>query len=242
MSNNNGNGSRWWEFNLVRYFLGTLVGSFIVYLLFNSFVDGLEGKFKYTQLLLCEFQNINEKYNQLFFLGAGFIFCYFSSAPILVFHSSRFILKNNTKKIKMWFLILVGLMITLIFLFLWFSKIRIECKILIVLSTFFVIQLLILIPSFHKKTIFTYRRLTRNRESTSSTLNNNPNGRNTYVESYKHLREHGNAFFIVILEIILGLMLYQIKTPELMIICLLIWIFPGALIWFFGNYLESDLT
>lgn len=244
MSENNGTGSRWWEFNLVKYFLGTLVGSFIVYLLFNNFVDslgGIEGDYPKIYNYLCYLQNINEKYNQLFFLGSGFVFCYFSSAPILVFHATRLRKKKNCKE-NFDFLILnivVSLLALIIGLILISNlEIFLENQIITILSVlivFSVFQITLLCLSKKNNLIDLNKNLTRNREKAIL-------GRKTYVESYKHLREHGNAFFIVILEILLGLILYQIKTPEMMITCILVWILPGSLIWFFGNFLESDLT
>ena len=35
-----------------------------------------------------------------------------------------------------------------------------------------------------------------------------------YVESYKHLREHGNTFLIIIFEILLAIILFQIKNNK----------------------------
>ena len=70
--------------------------------------------------------------------------------------------------------------------------------------------------------------------------------------SYRHLREHGNAFFIVLLEVLLGIGLYiagvLFQQPEsqtdasagsrfqLMIIA--IWILPAVLVWIAANLVE----
>lgn len=245
----NKNGSRWWEFNLVRYFLGTLVGSFIVYLVFNHFVDNLDQKnYSYIWEKLSVLQTLKEKYNQLFYLGAGFVFCYVASSPILVFHATR-LRKQKCFKLEDFLMHLVlGANIFLICIVLLSNFITflqpLECFILLAFILFTVFQILLLNNAVQKENdvIKRYVRLTKNRETTNfKSKANEPNGRSTYVESYKHLREHGNAFFIVILEIILGLFLYHIETTELTIMCIVIWITPGALIWFFGNYLEKSL-
>jgi hypothetical protein len=251
MSENNKNSSRWWEFNLVRYFLGTLVGSFIVYLVFNHFVDlfdKADGKYCETFGYLYEIQSFHIKYKIWIFLVFGFVFCYISSAPILVLHATR--LRNNNQSFNYFvkYIILFTIFFAVFVFIVWcvnkFEK-QSEWLIILVIILFSFFQIFQLLRTKKNDTIELYKKLTENREM-MTTINmkskaTEPNGRKTYIESYKHLREHGNAFFIVILEIILGLLLYQIKTPEMMIACILIWILPGSLIWFFGNYLESDL-
>jgi hypothetical protein len=58
-----------------------------------------------------------------------------------------------------------------------------------------------------------------------------------YVESYRHLREHGNAFFIVFLELLLGTALFYSPFPWVALLAL--WIFPAAGVWLFGTLLEN---
>lgn len=74
------------------------------------------------------------------------------------------------------------------------------------------------------------------------------------VDSYKHLREHGNTALIIILEIILAICLYlplkfiHLQKNELesliiitiTIIGLILWILPACLIYFFGHAIESQ--
>ena len=58
-----------------------------------------------------------------------------------------------------------------------------------------------------------------------------------YVESYRHLREHGNAFFIALLELLLGVALFYSPVPWGVI--LMLWIFPTAGVWLFGTLLDN---
>ncbi len=58
-----------------------------------------------------------------------------------------------------------------------------------------------------------------------------------YVESYRHLREHGNAFFIVLLEFLLGSVLFYSSLPWGVV--LMLWILPAVGVWYFGTRLES---
>ena len=92
--------SRWWEFYLVRYLLGTMVGSFISYMLFDHFISlGNNSDLKIT---LSKLLDIDKAYSQLFFLGVGFVFCYISSAPILVMHATRMKYKDKYIDTKMY--------------------------------------------------------------------------------------------------------------------------------------------
>lgn len=61
-----------------------------------------------------------------------------------------------------------------------------------------------------------------------------------YVESYKHLREHGNAFLIVFFELLLGMILFFSSLIGI-IIAILIWVALAASVWVIGTYLETKL-
>ncbi len=79
---------RWWEFYGIRYGMGTVIGGIILFVLFKSnallkpllFVTA-DGKLEGPQLTLLA--------------AYGLVFCYISSAPILVFHAGRFILNEK---------------------------------------------------------------------------------------------------------------------------------------------------
>jgi hypothetical protein len=63
-----------------------------------------------------------------------------------------------------------------------------------------------------------------------------------YIESYRHLREHGNAFAIVICEILLGVVLAEVKSETQFIASLLLWILPASSTWLIATWLEARLA
>ncbi len=64
--------------------------------------------------------------------------------------------------------------------------------------------------------------------------------------SYRHLREHGNAFFIVMLELgLLAIILSWIKLFDSSLywpLLLAVWIAPGAAVYFIGHVLEAEMV
>jgi hypothetical protein len=56
-----------------------------------------------------------------------------------------------------------------------------------------------------------------------------------YIESYKHLREHGNAFGIIVCEIVFAFWLY---IWDFEFWAVLYWCILGFMAWFLGSYLE----
>lgn len=77
-----------------------------------------------------------------------------------------------------------------------------------------------------------------------------------FVESYRHLREHGNAFLIVLFEFWLGFVILFFTNASTatkgifdsnqairnLVVIILLWIFPACIVWFFGNRLENHLA
>ena len=63
-----------------------------------------------------------------------------------------------------------------------------------------------------------------------------------YVESYRHLREHGNALAILALEFLLTLILVSAPSLQLATLALFFWILPSIYSWFIGALLESRLA
>jgi hypothetical protein len=63
-----------------------------------------------------------------------------------------------------------------------------------------------------------------------------------YVESYRHLREHGNAFSILVLEFALAFVLYSSPKFLFAVVAIVLWISPSFYSWFIGSLLESKLA
>jgi hypothetical protein len=61
-----------------------------------------------------------------------------------------------------------------------------------------------------------------------------------YVESYRDLREHGNAFESILLEIILLLTLCVFNANFILVLAL--WISPAVVCWIIGTRLEYKIS
>lgn len=245
MSKENNN-SRWWDFYLVRYMIGTIVGSIILYLLLYKFHEvNLLGS-GITKVLK-EIIQLDSSIGLIILITGGLAICYVSSSPILILHATRLWFLPNRYKEKVnnkgttiplamgiCFFILGILLASVIYYFYHISPITgtICLIILCPFSLFLFFWLSEHNRDIQRKMKYRYFSLVKAREE---------NPINEYSESYKHLREHGNAFFIVLFEILLGLALFQVKKPYEVIAVLAVWIIPPTLIWFFGNYLEGYL-
>ena len=240
--------SRWWEFYFVRYFVGTAIGAIIILFLAQSQSPMLtyQGEIA-TILRTLKPTNFYSGYVAVL-ATAGLAFCYLASAPILVLHATRGSLFKSRVKFNCAFvalfifltLILSGFQSYVLWLSLkikgspWENPTFYEGSfLLLVVSIIFLGQLFLLwlsLFSKEKDAFEYYDRLVKKRASA------NDAGKE-YIESYKHLREHGNAFFITLLELLLGAAMYYSPIPWSML--LIFWILPAAGIWFFGNHLES---
>jgi hypothetical protein len=178
----NENNGRWWEFNLVRYFIGTIVGTiilnFLVLKLLNSYLE---------EEILFKIRMLNEWHFMFVHLAFGLLFCYISSAPILVFHSIRLNFRSTIRldfKNKFFYMI-VGI---ILMVFCYIS----DCHTFnfnekIALVFFFLIvffQVYLMLTLINEKTARNYHLLTLKRDRAVSQK------KASYIESYKHLREH----------------------------------------------------
>ena len=174
---------RWWEFYLVRYFVGTVVGTIIVLILVFGEGSSIKNIIKNIDVLQVGINNFQMVHLWLYaFLGLAY--CYIASGPILFLHAIRGIVfsKNNHN-----------------------------------------------IYEYYKQLAEDRAKREKNDQVKE------------YVESYKHLREHGNAFFIVFMEIFLGVLLFFL--PKVAIICLIIgWVLLAMSVWFIGTNLERKLN
>jgi hypothetical protein len=73
-----------------------------------------------------------------------------------------------------------------------------------------------------------------------------------FVESYRHMREHGNAVSIVVFELLLAFILWSLRPVgsvggnAVLVaragLILAVWITPAALVWLVGSSLERYLS
>ncbi|WP_132648461.1 hypothetical protein [Rubrivivax gelatinosus] len=240
--------NRWWEFYFVRYFVGTALGAIVVLFLAsaNSPVFASQGELA-TILKTLKPEKFESGYIAVL-ATVGLAFCYVASAPILVLHAVRGSLLRvrssaNWKLIA--FLSAAVIAISGAQGYVLWLALRIKGNpwvsqdfyagtvFLFLVSVIFVGQLVLLwlaMSGREQHAFEYYDQLVQRRASAS-------NAGNEYVESYRHLREHGNAFFIALLELLLGAALFYSPVPWAII--LMLWIFPAAGVWFFGTFLES---
>lgn len=242
---NEAESNRWWDFYAVRYAMGTVVGAMIFFFLcqvnpvLKPLLFGAEtGSLDAAKLLMLA--------------GYGLAFCYIASAPILVFHSGRYRLEVGQPRKINWFklaLILVPpLFLTIIILIIASPKndsLFFYVPVCYVAMLLFWTQYLIIGRAIFKSDeLFSfYKKLSKKRSTDTGGI----------VNSYKHLREHGNAFAIVQLEIFLAVLLYAVGslwTPEKLLpsnghtfvlpyLCVIfIWTLPAALTWQVGTLFE----
>ena len=259
---------RWWESYLVRYGLGTVVGALCVYFLLTHLGENVMAKalmmppVKPEHLAIltaaCKDANANAcvaqlqlyhdlyafNLSQLLLLGIyGLAYCYFASAPGLVLHAVRrqlVTVNQGTRRFRSMGLLFILVASGLFFSILYWVKRDIAAMawpVAIVAFFMCTFQLVIFINEYResKESYFFYKSLhyARQRQYISP-------------DSYRHLREHGNAFFIVVLEFIflsVAVSIFELTNQQPYWLALLvIWIVPGALIYFLGHRLESQMV
>lgn len=241
------NNSRWWEFYLVRYFVGTVFGTLLVLLIVYSPDSGINRLLDSNKFRMSGF-NIN-KFDLSYLWLYGFIglaYCYLASAPVLVLHTvravfPRLILLVNSKMKIFVFAIIFSLIVCLL---VWKWK---EMQDYLggsytfaayILATIIIgFQIFLFMFLIKKNDMFKfYKNLSTKRSEKEKLVTTE------YVESYKHLREHGNAFLILLFEIILCFIIYNSNSLFVFSSFLTLWILPASLVWFSGTYLESKIN
>ncbi|EOX4959891.1 hypothetical protein ACS83_00140 [Vibrio alginolyticus] len=230
----------WWEFYFIRYFIGSIFGAFILLAVIFHPNSGMKNVM--TDYLTVTDVKLNDISSSiligLLFLGTAF--CYVASAPVLVTHTLRYRLTHSwtlSGVLKRW-TVIIGIFLALCYA-LWCAISPDILKfILLIPATFFVyIQSLMLISCIKpsNRDIFKfYKHLAKDRA-------NSAEYRKEYTESYRHLREHGNAFLILVCESALGMALFSCNSLDQLVIVLFIWLMPVTPIWFIATYLESRL-
>ncbi len=232
------NASHWWEYYVVRYFIGTIVGAGAILMFNEESASPLKGALFPA---ISSFKDAGI-HHLLVLIALGLAYCYIASAPILTMHALRAQIEFDSKRCfssaSAWFVAFFSILLISAYLFLslplssWrFIAIVFVCLILALQFTLFVEAKQ---NSFEKITNY-YWSLSSARASAAPQVQE-------YVESYRHLREHGNAFAIIIFE--LGFAMAAISVPSLsmLAILLLLWVIPAAGVWMVGTVLETKLA
>lgn len=253
-----GGSGKWWEFYLVRYALGTVFGILIVYSLAKS---GLPIPFPAGTV-----NDLTKPEGIALLLGYGLAYCYLASAPILVFHASRFSMHPiKYSFLTIFFIALSGAVI--IILGIYFNEIK--SRNLYVFAPFAVGGVFFLILLQVRALYYgTFKVSDMWKFYLKLDANRRVKGNRELMDSYRHLREHGNAFFVVLLEMLLGVSLFVAGKVSIFplkeiavcsasdanclaevpvgliqsVILILIWIIPAATVWSIGCFLESEFA
>ena len=253
--------SRWWEFYVVRYALGTVFGALIVNMLAKS---GLAIPFPNGSI-----DELTKPDRLPLLIGYGLAYCYLASAPILVFHSARFSMpKIGFRNKTLW---VISLPFVAASVWGYYAIATIDSVAMIVLAA---LAILLVGFIFISQVLALHYGMSRTNEMWCFYLKLDKNRRvqenKELIDSYKHLREHGNAFFVLCLEILFGLGIYVAGTVSLfppkylvntackatdgaciiplstgliqMVALLLIWIVPAAFVWSIGCFLEREFA
>jgi hypothetical protein len=213
--------------------MGTIVGGFIFYILCSR-----------TPILTPLASSIQ------YLAAFGLVYCYIASAPILVFHAGRFLLERPVLRIVGWMSVPAVIVGTLIWWLIPRQQIPTAVDVLflvaVVISVFILsLQGLIVWSALRecdRMWVF-YKKLSDRR---------NDSNIGEIVESYRHLREHGNSFFIVFLEILLGVILVVtnavLKPPTEnvpldsrfvpLLLILIVWMLPAVFVWLISTQFE----
>lgn len=248
MSEKEKSSNRWWESYFIRYFVGCAFGALILLILLFHEGSGIKellvNKFSMEYLSLVFL--VKEEALTPFLLAvfvAGIAFCYISTAPILVLHALRMYISYNKKFLMdltittfiiaiLSFLVIVS-MICLTAVFydssIWFLVPYISLLVLV-----FSLCCIPWVKNHTSKLYCFSKSLAEYRAKDKKQIDE-------YVESYRHLREHGNAFFVIPLEIILGCALFKVSSISHAAIIIFVWVIPAVTVWFMATYLESKL-
>lgn len=245
---NENNNGHWWEFYGVRYAQGTVVGAMIVFFLFSRnealknilFIPSEPKDFGMPHLILLAVY--------------GLAYCYIASAPILIMHAGRGLLFKSTTntnvysgwRTRLFFIFTPPIISIVVYQYMYGDDElnTLKCLALFIYVMLISFQLTMLYSIFYgswKKTIDYYLVTISKR---------NQHKESGYIESYKHIREHGNSFLIVTFQFFLACPIFIfVSQPEIsnenavrhLSLIVLFWIMPAATIWLFGNKLETHL-
>lgn len=224
---------RWWEFYFVRYFVGTVIGGAILLYLNASDTSSLRN------LIIPGVTDVSKLDAQFLSLLAalGLAYCYVASAPVLVLHATRgvFLAKHTATYRYLFYgsLAFVGISAAAFYVCQEAPdhKVILSITLLMVVLCIQIVPLGLAIKNEGECAYSYYTKLTKARSKDTEETRQ-------YVESYKHLREHGNAFIILLFELVLGTVVATVSEPRFALIALLLWIMPAGLVWLVGTILE----
>lgn len=224
--------ARWWEYYFVRYLVGTVVGGLIVF-----YLSGRANYFRVPVLndAGSDFQGLAKNFTSL--VALSFAYCYVASAPMLTLHATRSSFRHDglsERKYYIFACIVLSAILDyfgtrhrgygLLFSLFWYCFI-------------FFIQCLLVVVAYQKRKEIRsfYIELSRARAQGTAHVED-------YTESYRHLREHSNAYGIIVLELVLAPAIAWARSALELALIFLLWLVPPALCWFIATMLELGLA
>jgi hypothetical protein len=234
--------ARWWENYLVRYFVGTVVGAGIVLFLAeqsSGVLQSLSGKF---------FCFLKEGSTRAFIVAgaAGLTYCYVASSPMMILHASRAQLFNLDKKRPFswpFYTILAAIILVLGFAgfrSLLFPNMGVAWLLPTVVFLGIFAPQVSLIFLAHWAGFDSIRRFYLSLGEARSAASGDD--RSESAETYRHLREHSNAYAIIILELLFGVVLAHVPDGRWLVAIIVMWVLPAAYCWFVASLLEMTFV
>ena len=240
MATEQNNSQQWIETYVIRYTIGTILGAAIIYILCTRHAN-------LAPLLLGLDVTKIENSHMFLLLAYGLCFCYIASGPVLILHAGRFyprLINKDVPKIKnLNSGILFGGPIVFMLAYMWISYpsfsilsfFELSLASLMIWGQYFVVAHIFLYKDYFYDF---YQKL-----SVARAKNENQE----LVNSYRKLKDHGNAFMILFCEIALGVLLDWTNGFEEMYIfsnlmLLILWIVPSAAIWIGATNIEYSLV
>jgi hypothetical protein len=256
--------TRWWEYYLPRYLMPSVAGVVIVNWLCSYGGDGLR-----SLLSLPLGGKSLDTASLILLLLYGNLFCYIASYPVLVFHATR-VMDSSDGKWPVYvladgYVISVVLIVCVVFL----RYVPPECRYWPAFTAALIVAAVQLIRLW---IVFSHRFTVQGHEDPVSSAyfyayvlahrrtvlaekpeneTKNKEWRKEFIETYRHLREHGNSAFIFLLELVLAALVYcvitkpgQSSTHQMGAIGVLfaIWALPSIFVHLLAQHLERRFS
>jgi MFS family permease len=232
--------SRWWDHYYVRYFVGSVFAVPLMLALSKAVA---------LKPLVDDDTGDSKLLNATVLGAAGLAFCYVASAPILLLHATR---AHRSKANRAgtsvgWGTILfaIGTMALAIALGGWIVHDvarPIENPTWLCFVPFVAVvvtQGVLILRTPTAAIVEFYRHLAMERaHDPEEELGRK---RKEYIQSYRDMREHGNALLILVMEGVLTAALLQACSLGILLAMLVLWVMPAALVWFVATDLEAHL-
>lgn len=218
--------TRFWEFYLVRYLSGTIFGVLVIVYLLAHYDPQISNIFNTASVKKYVISTLLETTDEIKFYKP-----INSDELRLKQNDMTIVIEENpvgltTKRVE--FNLLAAVTVTVMgFLYMYVSSMLILFLHTIRKCLFYSINSRPSFYMFYKK--LSHKRAERERELQVE----------EYIESYRHLREHGNAFGILLSEIVFAFLLIH-TSFNIIFIC--IWFTIGFFSWIIGTLLEIKLV